>query len=85
MDEAVRRLTEVVRRKHPALATERNYCAWLRRYCECLIGLPLHWPGEHILERFLTVLVQKDAAANTQNQAFNAIIFFYKDAAPTEL
>ena len=74
-DEAVRRLTEVVRRKHLALATERTYCAWLRRYCDFLKGLPLHLPSEHKLERFLTVLAQKDVAASTQNQAFNAIVF----------
>jgi hypothetical protein len=34
-------------------------------------------PGEHKPERFLTVLAQKDVAASAQNQAFNAIIFFY--------
>jgi hypothetical protein len=72
-DEAVRRLTEVVRRQHLALATERTYCAWLRRYCDFLKGLPLHLPSEHKLERFLTVLAQKHVAASTQSQAFNAI------------
>jgi site-specific recombinase XerD len=85
MNEAVRRLTEVVRRQHLALATERTYCAWLRRYCDFLKGLPLHLPSEHKLERFLTALAQKDVAASTQNQAFNAIIFFYKEALGTEL
>ena len=79
-DEAVRRLAKVVRRQHLALATERTYCAWLRRYCDFLKGLPLHLPSEHKLERFLTGLSQKDVAASTQNQAFNAIIFFYKEA-----
>ena len=74
-DEAVRRLTEVVRRKHLALATERTYCAWLRRYCDFLKGLPLQLPSEHKLERFLTALAQSDVAASTQNQAFIAIIF----------
>jgi hypothetical protein len=73
-NEAVRRLTQVVRRKHLALATERTYCAWLRRYCDFLKALPLHLPRQHKLERFLTVLAQKDVAASTQNQAFNAII-----------
>src|ERR1700722_2911876 len=84
-DQAVRRLSEVVRRKHLALATERTYCAWLRRYCDFLNGLPLHLPSEHKLERFLTVLAKNDVAASTQNQAFNAIIFFYKEALGTEL
>jgi hypothetical protein len=44
-DEAVRRITEALPRKHPALATERTYCAWLRRYCDCFKGLPSHLPG----------------------------------------
>jgi site-specific recombinase XerD len=84
-DEAVRRLGEIVRRKHLALSTERTYGAWLRRYCDFLTGLPLHLPSEHKLERFLTVLAQQNVAASTQNQAFNAIIFFYKEALGTEL
>ena len=41
-DEAVQRLSEVIRRKHFAHATERTYCAWLRRYCDFLKGLWLH-------------------------------------------
>ena len=74
-DEAVRRLTEVVRRKHLALATEHTYCAWLRRYCDSLKGLPLHLPSEHKLERFLSVLARNDVAPSAQNQAIIAIIF----------
>jgi len=65
----VRRIAEVVHRKHLTLATERTCCAWLRRYCDFLKGLPLRMPGEPKLERFLTALAQKDAAASTQNQA----------------
>jgi len=84
-DEAVRRITEVIRRKHLVLATERTYCAWLRRYCDFLKGLPLHLPSEHKLERFLTALAGKNVASTTQNQAFNAIVFFYKEALGAEL
>jgi hypothetical protein len=46
-------LTEVIRRKHPALATERTCRAWLRRYCGFLRRLPLQLAREHKLERFL--------------------------------
>ena len=69
------RLTEII-----ALATEHSCCAWLRRYCDYIKGLPSHLSSEQKLERFLTALAQKDVAASTQNQAFNAIILFYKDA-----
>ena len=78
-DEAVQPITEVIPRKHLALATERTYCAWLRRYCDLLKGLPLHLPSEHKLERFLSVLAQDHVAASTKNQPFNAIVFFYKE------
>src|SRR5712692_8785053 len=79
-DGAVRRLAEVLRRKQLALATERSYCAWLRRYCDYLKGLPSHTSSEQKPERFLTHLAKKGVAASTQNQVFNAIIFFYTEA-----
>jgi hypothetical protein len=74
-DEAVRRLTEVVRRKHLSLATKCIYSAWLRRYCDFLKGLPLHLPSEHKLERFLAVLTRNGVSTSTQSQAFDAILF----------
>jgi hypothetical protein len=61
-DEAVRRLGEVIRRKYVAPTTERTYCAWLRRYCDFLKGLPLHLPSQHKLERFLTALAHKSVS-----------------------
>jgi hypothetical protein len=64
-DEAMRRLTEVIRRKHLALTTETGYCDNLK-------GLPAHLSSEQKLERFLTDLATKDVAASTQNQAVNA-------------
>ena len=78
-------MTEVIRRKHFALNTEQSYCAWLNRYCHYLKKLPAHLPSEQKLERFLTALAKEDVAASTQNQAFNAIIFFYKEAMGVEL
>jgi len=84
-DEAVQRLTEGARRKHLPLATGRTWCALLTRYCDFLKGLPLRMPGEHKPKRFLTVPAQKDAAASTQNQAVNAIIFFHKEALGAKL
>ena len=42
--------------------------------------MPPSLTSEQKLERFLTYLaVQRDVAASTQNQAFNAIVAFYKD------
>jgi integron integrase len=83
--QAVERLTDVIRRKHLSLSTEHSYRAWLKRYCAHLNKLPPQLASEQKLERFLTTLAKDDVAASTQNQAFNAIIFFYKEVAKTEL
>jgi hypothetical protein len=70
--DALRRLAEGIRRKHPALATATGHFAWLRRYCDYLKGLPSHLPSEQKLDRFLTDLATKHVAASTQNQALVA-------------
>ena len=78
--EALQKLTEVARRQHKSLATERTYGFWLRRYMEAVRSMPADLTSEQRLERFLTEMaLKRDVAASTQNQAFNAIVFFYKD------
>ena len=72
---------DVLRRRHYSIHTERTYCDWIKRYivhfnmksradlCE----------GERKVEDFLTYLARdKQVAASTQNQALNALVFFYK-------
>jgi integron integrase len=83
--QAVERLTDVIRRKHLALTTEQSYRAWLRRYCAFIRKLPNEMRSEHKIERFLTALAKDDVSASTQNQAFNAILFFYKESLGIEL
>lgn len=83
--QAVEKLADVVRRKHLSLSTEQSYCGWLKRYCAYIKKLPPDLPSEQKLERFLTALAKNDVAASTQNQAFNAMIFFYKEVGGLEL
>ena len=78
-------MAEVIRRRHLAISTERSYCAWLRRYCDYVKKLPTHLSSEQKLDRFLTALAEENVAASTQNQAFNALIFFYQKVLGLEL
>ena len=78
-DEAVARLMEVMQRQHLALNTRKSYAAWLRRYCDCVSSLPVHLSSERKVERFLSALAQENVSASTQNQAFNAVLFFYRE------
>ena len=84
-EQALQRTREVVRRKHLTLSTEEVYCAWLRRYCEYIKQLAPHTSSEQKLERFLTALAREDVSASTQNQAFNAIVFFDTQVLGVEL
>lgn len=85
-NQAIERMREVIRRQHKALATEETYLHWLRRYIGALQNMPPTLTSEQKLERFLTDLaLTSDVAASTQNQAFNAIAFFYKDVLGTPL
>ena len=76
--QAIDRMRQVIRLQHKALATEDSYVLWLRRYMNALRHMPPQLPSEKKLESFLTDLaVEHDVSASTQNQAFNAILYFY--------
>jgi integron integrase len=79
---------EVLRLKHYAIRTETCYCDWIRRYIRFhkmrsrdeLNG------GEAKIELFLSDLaVNGHVAASTQNQAFNALLFLYREVLHQEL
>jgi site-specific recombinase XerD len=84
--QAIQRLRDVIRRQHKALSTEESYVSWLRRYMAAIRQMPNSLPSEKKVECFLSDLARRrDVAASTQNQAFNAIAFFYKDVLGTPL
>jgi hypothetical protein len=77
---AVECLRDVLRRQHLALATESNYVHWLRQYMTALNSMPAALSSEQKLEHFLTGLARhRDLSADSQNQAFNAVLYFYKE------
>jgi hypothetical protein len=73
---------EVMRVRHYAIRTEHSYCDWIRRYIrfhKMGSGEELQ-PGSGKVEMFLSDLaVNGNVAASTQNQAFNALLFLYRE------
>lgn len=79
-----KKLLEIVRDKirikHYSYSTEKSYVSWIKRYI--LFHNKKHpiEMGKMEIEEFLTNLaVAKKVSAGTQNQAFSAILFLYKE------
>ena len=76
--DALEKLRDAVRLRHFSRATEKSYSLWLRSYMAVVRGYPAEWAPEKKIERFLTDEARRGVAAGTQNQAMNALLFFYK-------
>ncbi|HEY4281465.1 MAG TPA: integron integrase [Chthoniobacterales bacterium] len=83
--QVLHRLKDVIRRKHFSYATEQAYCGWVDRYSRFVECLDPTVPSEQKLESFVTMLAKQGVAASTQNQAFNAIVFFYREVISQKL
>jgi integron integrase len=71
-----------MKREHYSVNTERTYCDWIKQFVKfhCLqTRESLFVEAENKVEKFLTYLAtEREVAASTQNQAFNALVFLYK-------
>src|SRR5712691_6977379 len=78
-------VSDVARFRHLSLRTEEAYRNWIKRYI-FYHGKrhPKELDAEHV-RAFLTHLaVNEKVAASTQNQAFNALLFLYRQVLKTE-
>ena len=75
----LQQVSEVMRLRHYSIRTERSYIGWIRRYC---IFHDMKHPvkmGIPEIEAFLSNLATNEKIGrSTQNQAFNALLFLYK-------
>lgn len=77
---------EEIRRRHYSRRTEEAYVHWIKRYILYHGARHPAEMGKAEVEAFLSHLaVKKNVAAATQDQAFNAILFLYREVLGTEL
>lgn len=77
---------ETLRFYHYAYNTEKSYVEWILRFIRFNNKKHPKEMGKLEIERFLSHLaVNRDVAASTQNQAFNAIMFLYKKVLGLEM
>ena len=73
---------EVMRLRHYSIRTEQCYCDWIRRYIKFhrMQSRAELSEGGGKMESFLSDLAVNDnVSASTQNQAFNALLFLYRE------
>lgn len=71
---------KAIRTKHYSIRTEQAYCHWIKSFIRFHHYRHPQEMGRDEVNAFLTHLaVDKDVAANTQNQAFSALLFLYKN------
>jgi integron integrase len=74
------RLRDEVRKRHYSDRTEDAYADWIARFLRFNGFRDPREMGKEEVERFLSHLaVERDVAASTQNQAFSALLFLYRD------
>ena len=77
-------LREEIRKRHYSIRTEEAYIYWVKRFFRFNRTLKyIHFKPAHI-DKFLTYLaVAEKVAPSTQNQALNALIFYYANILKT--
>ena len=77
---------ERIRLKHYSLRTEKAYLEWIRRFILFHGKRHPRKMGATEVEAFLSWLaVERNVAANTQNQALSALLFLYREILEIEL
>ena len=83
-------MQQAIRVKHYSLSTERTYMEWARRFFDYAGnmrgGLLRETPDAEDIREFLTHLaISKKVSASTQNQAFNALLFLFRNVLKIEI
>jgi integron integrase len=79
-------MIKVIRLKHLSAATERAYMGWVKSFRRYLRTMPVSKLNVTHLKSFLSHLaVDRKVSAATQNQAFNALLFLYRNVLGLEV
>lgn len=79
------RMTELLRIRHYSYRTEQSYLEWVKRYQRYVKTQKLTPNQVDSLQAYLSYLaMQKQVAASTQNQAFNALLFLFREIFQSE-
>jgi len=73
-------MVKVMRLRHMSLNTEKTYNIWTRQFQKFINKSPDDLSTEDIRNYLSYLAAERKVAAATQNQALNAVLFFYRHA-----
>jgi len=77
----LQRIMTICRQRNYSIRTEQSYISWVERFLLFHDAKDAYALGAEQVRQFLEYLaVQRNVSASTQNQALNALVFFYKQA-----
>ncbi len=87
LHQTIQIVKEICALRHFSFKTEKTYLHWIGRYASFLKENPNQAPltPEKKMETFLTRLAFSGMSGGTQNQAFNALRFLYREVLKKEL
>ena len=69
-----------LRSRQYSIRTEQSYENWILRFLACHQGLPVSQMSALHVKQFLNdIVIHRNVAASTQNQALNALVFFFRE------
>jgi len=78
-EEAIKEMIHHLHFKHRSMRTERVYVSWIRRFYLANRGTyPQETSDLHLRQFFFHLAHEKKFAVSTQQQAFNALLFFFR-------
>ena len=77
ISELLKKATDIMRIRHYAYNTESCYLMWIKRFIDCT-KKENGWEPHDIVQFLTGLAVERDVAKSTQNQALNALVFFFR-------
>src|SRR5688500_8939550 len=84
-DEFLEHCRGVMRLRRLSLRTEDSYLFYIRHYIRFFRRRPEQLGAEHVAQFLTHLAARKNVAASTQNVAFSALLFLYREILHTEL
>ena len=78
--EVAEKMRTTLRLKHYAFRTEKTYIGWVRRYFRYCCDKNYDYKSSSTVKLYLSyIATRREVAASTQNQAFNSILFLFRN------